>query len=211
MAATSPAPLSAEARNRLVGVLLLGLGAMLLLVSLFLDWFEPGLSAWTVFEAWDLVLAALMIMALVAVASRLEFGAPRPDGWLLIPALVAPVVVVAALLNPPPAAQGPGQDPMIGIWLALAGSLLMALGALVSIARISVALDAAGSRVSPPRAATPGAATPPGAPPAATPPAASPAATAPTATVPGMTPAGAPADPAPGDEPTTRRGRRIFR
>jgi len=173
-------------------MLLIGVGAILLVVSLFLDWFEPGLSAWTVFEAWDLVLAALALMALAGVASRLEFGARRPDGWLLIPALVAPVVVIASLLNHPPAAQGADQDPLIGIWLALAGSLLMVLGALAAIARISVALDRAGPSVArSPVAPTPGAATPgpatPGAPPAA------------------------PAGPTPGEEPPTRPTRSIFR
>lgn len=194
LAPTAPTALPPDARNRLVGVLVLGLGAMLLLVSLFLDWFEPGLSAWTVFEVWDLVLAGLTLMALVAVVSRLEFGARRPDSWLLVPALVAPVVVVAALLNHPPAAQGLDQDPMIGMWLALAGSLLMALGALAAIARISVALDPGGSRVaSPPSPASPEA-----------PPPASPV-------PPPTEPPGDPNDPARGDAPPTRPTRRIFR
>ena len=200
MAATTPPTHLSEARNRLVGMVLIGIGAILLLIGLFLDWFEPSLSAWTVFEVWDLVLAALALMALVAVASRLQFGTPRPDSWLLIPALVTPVVVVAALLNHPPAAQGTGQDPMIGIWLALAGSLLMALGAVAAIARISVALDRPGSAV-PTR--QPGAAVPqasagvspqaPGVPPAA-PPQGSPV---------------APKDPALGDELPTRPTRPI--
>ena len=199
MAATSPASLPADARNRLVGMLLMGVGAILLLVSLFLDWFEPGLSAWTAFEVWDLVLAALALMALAGVVSRLEFGARRPDSWLLLPAIVAPVVVIGALLNHPPAAQGLDQDPMIGIWLALAGSLLMALGALAAIARISVALDRAGTWVAPP----PGAATPPG----PTPPAPAP----PAATPPGPAPPGTQTDSALGEDPPTRPTRSIFR
>lgn len=190
----SAAPLTAEARNRLVGVLLLGVGAMALLVSLFLDWYDPGLSAWTAFEVWDLVLAALALMALLAVASRLEFGARRPDSWLLIPAIVAPVVVVAALLNHPPAAQGIDQDPTIGIWLALAGSLLMALGALATIARISVALDPDGSRVTSPAATSPEAPAP-----------------ARPATSPSEWPPGEPKEPARGETPPTRPTRRIFR
>jgi hypothetical protein len=111
------------------------------------------------------VLAALALMALAAVASRLEFGARRPDSWLLIPALAAPVVVVATLLNHPPAAQGTDQDPMIGIWLALAGSLLMAIGALAAIARISVALDHAGSTGAATHSSTVTSSAPPVAPP----------------------------------------------
>jgi len=182
-------------------MLLMGVGAILLLVSLFLDWFEPGLSAWTAFEVWDLVLAALALMALAGVVSRLEFGARRPDSWLLLPAIVAPVVVIGALLNHPPAAQGLDQDPMIGIWLTLAGSLLMALGALAAIARISVALDRAGASVArSPVPPTPGAATP-------TPPGTAPPATPPPAPA---TP-GTPTDPALGEESPTRPTRSIFR
>jgi len=204
MAATTPPTLLSEARNRLVGMVLIGVGAILLLISLFLDWFEPSLSAWTVFEVWDLVLAALALMALVAVASRLQFGTPRPDSWLLIPALVTPVVVVAALLNHPPAAQGTGQDPMIGIWLALAGSLLMALGAVAATARISVALNHAGSTVAS-RQSSVAPQTPPGATPHA-PTGAPPQ--APTGAPPQASPV-APRDPAPGDEPPTRPTRLI--
>jgi len=200
MAATRPASLPADDRNRLVGMLLIAAGAVLLAVSLFLDWFEPSLSAWTVFEVWDLVLAALALMALIAVASRLQFGARRPDSWLLVPALVAPVVVVAALLNHPPAAQGPGQDPMIGVWLALGGSLLMALGAMAAIARISVAIDRSQPPVAPRQ-------------PAATPqtPAAAPAPPAtPPQTPPAAAPPGARTPPAADEQPATRPTGRIL-
>ena len=192
MAATRPASLPTDDRNRLVGMLLIAAGAVLLAVSLFLDWFEPSLSAWTVFEVWDLVLAALALMALIAVASRLQFGARRPDSWLLVPALVAPVVVVAALLNHPPAAQGPGQDPMIGVWLAL--------GAMAAIARISVAIDRSQPPVAPRQ-------------PAATPqtPAAAPAPPAtPPQTPPAAAPPGARTRPAADEQPATRPTGRIL-
>ena len=210
MAATSPASLPADARNRLVGMLLMGVGAILLLVSLFLDWFEPGLSAWTAFEVWDLVLAALALMALAGVVSRLEFGTRRPDSWLLLPAIVAPVVVVGALLNHPPAAQGLDQDPMIGIWLALAGSLLMALGALAAIARISVALDRAGSTVAHRQPSAGVAQAPPGAPGPTPPGAVAPGAVA--QTPPGAPPHESPVAPkerALGEQPPTQPTRRI--
>jgi len=134
-------PLPPEARNRLAGLLLLGAGATLLIVSLFLDWFEPGSSAWTVFEVWDIVLAALALVALAAVAGALNVWTPRPDTWLLAPAVVAVVVVVVSLVNHPPAAQSVREDPMVGIWLALAGSLLMLIGATITVARISLAVN----------------------------------------------------------------------
>ena len=132
-----------DARTIEAGMLLIGAGALLLLVSLFLEWFDPGLEGWDVFEVWDLVLAALAIVALVAVASRLGVGAPRPASWLIGPAIAALVIVLYALIDPPPVlAEG---DPSTGLWLALAAALLMTAGAVLSVARISVAINPADS------------------------------------------------------------------
>ena len=47
-----------------MGPLLVALGAVLLLVSLFLDWYGP-LSAWDAFEVVDVLLAALAVLSLV--------------------------------------------------------------------------------------------------------------------------------------------------
>ena len=128
-----------DARTIEAGMLLIGAGALLLLVSLFLEWFDPGLEAWDVFEVWDLVLAALAIVALVAVASRMGFGAPRPASWLIGPAIAALVIVLYTLIDPPPVlAEG---DPSTGLWLALAAAILMTAGAVLSVARISVAIN----------------------------------------------------------------------
>lgn len=133
------------ARTIEAGMLLVGLGAILLLISLFLEWYQPGAEAWDVFEVWDLVLALLAIGALVAVASRLGFGPQRPSTWLIGPAVAALVIVLYAIIDPPPlTAALPDGDPGTGLWLALAGSVLMAAGALLSVARISVAINAAG-------------------------------------------------------------------
>ncbi|MDP1846795.1 MAG: hypothetical protein Q8K79_03300 [Solirubrobacteraceae bacterium] len=132
-----------DARTIEAGMLLIGAGALLLLVSLFLEWFDPGLEAWDVFEVWDLVLAALAIVALVAVASRMGFGAPRPASWLIGPAIAALVIVLYTLIDPPPVlAEG---DPSTGLWLALAAAILMTAGAVLSVARISVAINPADS------------------------------------------------------------------
>ena len=132
-----------DARSIEAGMLLIGAGAILLFVSLFLGWYKPGLEAWDVFEAWDLVLAVLAIVALVAVASRLGFGPPRPASWMMGPAIAALVIVLYALIDPPPVlADG---DPSTGLWLALAAAVLMAAGALLSVARISVAFNPADS------------------------------------------------------------------
>ncbi len=122
-------------------MLLIGAGAILLLISLFLTWYQPEVDAWEIFEVWDLVLAALAILALVAVASRMGAGRPRPSSWLIGPAIAALVIVLYAIVNPPPLARTIDGDPDTGLWLALAASILMAAGALMAVARISVAFN----------------------------------------------------------------------
>lgn len=136
-----PPPGAADARSLELGLLLIGAGAVLLLISLFLEWYDPGLDAWTSFEVWDLVLATVAIVALVAVAGRMGLGRPRPNSWLLATSAIAFVVVVVAIVNHPPAAAGIENDPATGIWLALAGASLMLAGTVLAVARISVALN----------------------------------------------------------------------
>jgi hypothetical protein len=146
----SAGPRVPGARNMDAGLLLIGIGAIMLLVSLFLEWYEPNAEAWDVFEVWDLVLAALAIAALVAVAARMGFGTPRPAAWLIGASLGALVIVLYALLDPPPVADAIGTnggdfgDPSTGLWLALAAAVLMTAGTLLSVARISIAISAAG-------------------------------------------------------------------
>jgi hypothetical protein len=142
-----------DMRNIDAGPLLLGAGALLLFVSLFLHWYKPGLDAWTIFESWDLVLTATAVVALMAVAGRMNFTQPRPDAWLLGPAALALVVVVVELITPPPLALG--GDPAAGLGLARASATLMALGAVLSVARISVAVNIAGARRTDPIAPDP--------------------------------------------------------
>ncbi|MHB8659190.1 MAG: hypothetical protein ACYC91_14775 [Solirubrobacteraceae bacterium] len=124
------------------GIALVAIGALLLFVSLFLDWYQPGRSAWAVFEVWDLVLAGLSLMALAAVGGRLGFGRSRPEAWLVGPSVAALVIVLASLLNHPPAAAE--ADPMIGIWLALVAAVLMVVGVALSVAGVSVAINVHG-------------------------------------------------------------------
>lgn len=138
-------------RNPEAGQLLVGLGAVLLLISLFLNWYRRGVDAWTAFEAWDLILAAIAILALVAVLSRLGFGAPRPNSWLIGPSVAALAIVVFVAINPPPAVAGAHANGT-GLWLGLVAGALMAVGALLSVARFSVALTTA----PPPSAGAPG-------------------------------------------------------
>lgn len=122
------------------------LGALLLLVSLFVDWYEPGVSAFTVFEVLDLVLAALALAALAAAAERLTAGGGAGDtsttfGPALLPLLggIALLIVVSQVVNHPPAAVG--RDPEAGQWLGLAGAALIAAGGVLGVTRISLAVN----------------------------------------------------------------------
>ncbi len=124
-----------------IGPALAALGALLLLVSLFLDWFGAR-TGWGAFELLDLVLAALAVVALVTAGAALA-GGGAGDGWgdtRWLPGLglVAVVAVAAQLLEPPPAVDG---DPDTGAWLALAGAVLLLLGGVLEAASISISVQ----------------------------------------------------------------------
>ena len=85
------------------GTGLVAVGAVLLLVSLFVDWYRPGGDAWAVFESVDLALAGAAICALLAMAPRL--GGGGLGRALPIIAAAAFAVVVVQLIDPPPAAR----------------------------------------------------------------------------------------------------------
>lgn len=115
-------------------------GAVMLLVSLWLHWFEPELSAWETFEVWDIVLAASAVYTLVVAAAELGWWhGPRPGLKLLPVAITVLLVVVVSLINEPPAANG--RDLEGGAWVALVGAVLMALGAVLSEARVSLSFE----------------------------------------------------------------------
>ena len=122
--------------------MLAALGALLLAVSLFLDWFAPGLSAWTVFEALDMVLAAIALTTLAAVVPRL-IGAPKrsivPEGVLPALGITAFVIVGIQLINHPPAAIG--RDEEVGAWLALAGATLLLIGTTLLRTRVTISMS----------------------------------------------------------------------
>jgi len=125
------------------GPVLVTLGALLLLVSLFLDWFEPGITAWDAFEVWDLV---LLLLALGCIAGGLGLTVPDVDvvdrRWL--PAVVAIVTIIVAsqIINPPPAASG--QDVDVGAWLALGSAALMFVGGVLTFGKVGIAFTVEG-------------------------------------------------------------------
>ena len=144
MPIAGPTRTPTDARSIEAAMLLIGAGAILLFVSLFLEWYQPGIDAWEIFEVWDLVLAVLAVVALVAVASRMGYGPPRPASWIIGPAIAALVIVLYLLINPPPLTPDIDGDPSTGLWLALAAAVLMTAGALLSVARISVNISPGG-------------------------------------------------------------------
>jgi hypothetical protein len=122
------------------GTGLVAVGAVLLLVSLFIDWYKPGGDAWAVFETVDLALAGAAICGLLAVAPR--FGTGGLGRALPVIAGAALAVVIVQLLDPPPAARD--SDIATGGWLALAATAIMAGGALLGAASISITVDVRG-------------------------------------------------------------------
>jgi peptidoglycan/LPS O-acetylase OafA/YrhL len=124
------------------GPVLVALGALIVLVSLFLDWYEPNVTAWEAFEVLDLVLTALAVAALVGAV-----GANRPEATVIerhwLPAIVAAIAIIVAaqILDPPPTVDG---DPETGAWLALGAAVVMCLGTLLTLGRVSFALTIEG-------------------------------------------------------------------
>jgi hypothetical protein len=120
------------------GTGLVALGAVMLLVSLFVDWFRPGGDAWAVFEWVDVFLAGCALAAIAALVPRYA-GLARA----LPPIAFAALAVVAVqVIDLPPAARG--AERATGAWLALAATALMSAGAALSLARISVTVDVRG-------------------------------------------------------------------
>jgi hypothetical protein len=122
------------------GTGLVAVGAVLLLVSLFIDWYKPGGDAWAVFEALDLALAGAAICGLLAVAPR--FGTGGLGRALPLIAAAALAVVAVQLIDPPPAVRD--AEIATGGWLALAATAIMAGGALLGAASISITVDVRG-------------------------------------------------------------------
>jgi hypothetical protein len=125
-----------------IGPLVLALGAIVVLVGLFLRWYGE-FNAWDVFELVDLLLAALAVAAIVGAVGLLmpdvDLLGSRALPWLA-GALV--VLVVAQLLDRPPAAV---ELPLgTGAWLAFAGAVLAAIGTLLSLGRVSFAISIEG-------------------------------------------------------------------
>jgi hypothetical protein len=124
------------------GLAVVVLGALALIVSLSLDWFRPALSAWTVFEIVDLLLAALAVAALaIAVGQTIYPGgslAGLSPRWLPAIGLAALAIVIESLINPPPAAVDHSTE--IGAWIGLGAAAALTVGGFLATARVSLVI-----------------------------------------------------------------------
>jgi len=118
-----------------IGPFVLALGALLLLVGLFLKWYGE-FNAWDAFEITDVLLAALAVAGLAGAIGLLTPDADYIDKRLL-PWIVGAtfVIVLAEILNPPPGAGD--QDLGTGAWLSFGGAILMVAGAILSLTKVS--------------------------------------------------------------------------
>ena len=128
-----------------IGPFVLALGALVLLVSLFLTWFDGQLvlNAWEAFEITDLLLAALAIAALVGAVGLLTPEVDYVDRRF-VPWIVAAAFVLVAdqLIRPPAGLEN--DDLATGAWMALAAVIVMALGAVLSLTKVSFAVAVEG-------------------------------------------------------------------
>jgi hypothetical protein len=121
-----------------VGPVIVALAAIVLLVSLFLEWYG-SLIAWEAFEIVDVLLAALALAALMAAVGTVAPDVAYVERRWLPPIALGAALVVAAELDPPPAA-GP-ESAATGAWLAFGAALVMVVGAILSLGRVSVAVS----------------------------------------------------------------------
>lgn len=128
-----------------IGPILVAVAAIVLLVSLFLDWYGP-LTAWDAFEVVEVLLVALAVTALVIAVGQL---APDLDylerRWLPAVVLAIALLVAAEMVDPPPAAAG--EDLGAGAWLAFGAAVVMFVGAVLTFGRVRFAVSVEGRQV----------------------------------------------------------------
>lgn len=129
------------------GEVLAAAGGALVVVALFLSWFE-GASGWEAFEALDLVIAVLALVAVLAAVASVTGWTAGPSPRLLpLVGLVLLAIVAVQLVEPPPVFAGIDPSRETGAWLGLAGAALVLLGGVLRAARISVTISVGGRDV----------------------------------------------------------------
>jgi hypothetical protein len=121
------------------GELLAGAGAVVLVVSLFLEWAGPvGESGW---DALGWLVLALVVIALLCAAALVALtAADRPVTHIVAAAVLtataAPIALLALVLRALVFQPGPNELVTVegGAWIGLAGAALLAIGAWWSLA-----------------------------------------------------------------------------
>jgi hypothetical protein len=122
-----------------VGPILVAVGAVVLLASLFLDWYG-SLTAWEAFEVVEILLGSLAVAALVIAVGQLIPELEYVERRRLPAVVLAVAVLVAAeIIDPPPAAGG--QDPASGAWIAFGAAIVMFAGAVLTFGRVHFAVS----------------------------------------------------------------------
>jgi hypothetical protein len=125
-----------DLRRLRIGEWLVAAAAVVLLVALFLPWYEAGgtgASGWESFSVTDVVLAlvALAAVAVIPVTARAETASPgiAYDSLLLLGALVTLVITLFRVLDPPADGVSRGVGAYLGLLavLGLTASVLVAM------------------------------------------------------------------------------------
>jgi hypothetical protein len=108
-----------DPRRLRIGEVLLALAGILLLVALFLPWYEPSVSGWEALAVIDVILALVAACAVsVTVATAFYRVAAVPialDAMITIFGLVALILMLVRVIDLPDAATGREA----GLWVAL--------------------------------------------------------------------------------------------
>ena len=116
---------------RTVAAVVVVAGGALLFASLFVEWYDPGTDAWTAFEVLDLVLAlAAVVAGSAGVGALLGERWPEHARWVSVTGLVAAVIVLTQLIDPPPMVHDASRR--AGGFLALAASLILVGGGVLA-------------------------------------------------------------------------------
>lgn len=165
-ATTEPYGVSPQRRTLDGGRLLAALGALAVLISLFLDWYgrpgspileggaaDDGISAWTSFELIDVLLAALALTTIAWAMEAILFRSERPlvpPRFGTVAGPIALTLILVSIINEPPALAGFDPTREAGAWIALAGAVVITIGGLLTIARVSVVVAARERGAEPP-------------------------------------------------------------
>ena len=125
-----------------LGPILVALAAIVLVISLFLDWYG-SLTAWDAFEVVEVLLGALGVIALVIALGQLVPDIEYIDRRYLPAVVLAIAVLVAAeIINPPPAAGDAALGS--GAWIAFASAVVMFAGTVLTFGRVRFAVSVEG-------------------------------------------------------------------